>query len=229
MTSALFPITDEVLISITKEGLSCFAMDPSHTEAASFDWSHERFSKYETDSDGQIDLKLSLGPLTSLFKRFGNDEDITISDKFNAMQVTDGKKRFTCALFLSDDIFKENPLSKMQYEKNFKLDIEKIEDMINDCKVFGIDIIFFETSDGKILYSGKEAAGNVNGVMVDEYEGTIEKIGFNYTFMESVLKSLKPYAEPEIIVSMRPKSPIRISFEIPRTFTLQYYLAPLVE
>ncbi|KKN76228.1 hypothetical protein LCGC14_0372540 [marine sediment metagenome] len=55
-----------------------------------------------------------------------------------------------------------------------------------------------------------------------------EGIGFNFTFMEPVLKSLKPYIEKNIFVEYFERAPIILSF-VTDVCTIKYYLAPAVK
>lgn len=228
VTSALALMNDEAVLTISKDGIDCFTMDPSHTEAMGFSWARENFTEFEIDFEGEEkNLNLSLKGVTAAFKRFGNDVDVTLSDEGPALLVSNGAKKFTCSLL--EDGVAETRRPKIPYVNSFDLKISKLEEMMDDCKVFGIENIFFENINGKLMYSGEDPEGNVSGTMVEEYTLPQELLGFNYTFMEPILKSLKAYSNSDAKIELFEKAPIRLSFEIPDVLTIQYYLAPLSE
>ena len=229
VTSSLSAIAEEVTLRLTPNGIECFVMDPSHTEAVGFSWGKESFSVYEIDFEGEPykDLKISLSNFTSIFKRFGNEVDVTISNKDKAMLVTDGVKNFVCAFYVGNE--EEMNIPKIPYDDSFELDVGKFEEMITDCKVFGYDTVYLQGVDGKLIYQAtNEAAGKVDGVVLKSFAKELALIGFNYTFMEPVLRTVKPYAEPKMTVEMFPKAPIRLTFRIIDMLSIQYYLAPLI-
>jgi len=225
VTSALVLLTEEVVLTLREEGIKCFVMDPSHTEAIGFVWEKEKFSHYEIDAGEPTLLQLQVPTLHAAFKRFPDDADVTIQTEEKAMLVTDGIKKFTCAFYINDAIDDRTP--KIPYNTDFDLEISKLEDMMDDCKVFGIEKLYFESVDGKLVYSGSESPGKIDGIMIDRYPGECKRIGFNFSFMQPVLKALKTFSEPSIRVELFETAPIRLSFYITDLLTLQYYLAAL--
>jgi len=236
VTAGLIPIVEEAVLHVTKEGIGCSALDPSHTEGIGFSWDESDFEKYEFTDDVQLDIQVNIPAFTKVVRRFPDDSSITITtkhvdteavkNKLVGFTVTDGVKKFDCALFLGSS--GTDPLPKVPYVDEFGLELSKMEEMMDDCKVFGIDICEFKSEDGKLIYYGKEAAGHVKGVMIDNFPSQLTEIGFNFTFMEPVLKSIKPYIEKDILVAVFERAPIRLSFVITDACTMKYYLAPTV-
>jgi len=236
VTAGLVPIIEEAVLHVKKEGIECAALDPSHTEGIGFFWEERDFDKYELTSEGQLDLQINIAYFTKVVRRFADDSMITITtkhvdteeikDKVVGFTVTDGVKKFDCALYLGTP--GTDPLPNIPYVDKFEMELSKMEEMMDDCKVFGIDVCQFKEDEGKLVYYATEAAGNLKGVMVEKFDMQLSEIGFNFTFMEPVLKSLKPYIGKNIFVEVFERAPIRLSFDIPDACTIKYYLAPTV-
>lgn len=228
VTSSMFSMEEEATLRLTATGIEGFVMDPSHTEAIGFTWGKESFTEYDVDFAGEEykDLQISLKTFTAIFKRFGNEEDITLSDIDNAMLITNGVKKFQNSFY--EGTSGDMKVPQVPYDKSFELELVKLEEIMTDCRTIGSEELFIESKDGKLVYHTVDMAGKVDGVMIDEFDGIVTKIGFNFSFMEPVIKTIKTYAEPKIKVELFKNAPIRITFKIIDELHIQYYLAPKV-
>jgi len=236
VTAGLTPLVEEAVLRISETEIGCAALDPSHTEGIGFRWDKSGFEKFELTNTTHLDLQINVAYFAKVVRRFGDDVSITIQtkhvdteqikDKVVGFTVTDGVKKFDCALYELGKT--DNKLPNIPYADKFEMELTKMEEMMDDCKVFGIDVCEFKSEDGKLIYYGKESAGHVKGVMIDDFAPTLSEIGFNFTFMEPVLKSLKPYIEKNIFVEVFEKAPIRLTFVVPDACSIQYYLAPSI-
>jgi len=237
VTAGLSPIVEEAVLRVTEEGIKCSALDPSHTEGIGFFWGKSSFERYEMTNTTELIMEINVASLTKVVRRFGDDTLITITtkhvdteeikDKLVGFTITDGVKKFDCALFIGTQGIEKLP--NVPYVDKFEMELTKMEEMMDDCKVFGIDVCQFKSEDGKLIYFGKEASGHVKGVMIEQFPVQFSEIGFNFTFMEPVLKSLKPYIEKNIFVEVFQRAPIKLSFVVPDACTIQYYLAPSIK
>lgn len=228
VTSSLVTIAEEAILKVSRDGIYCLAFDPSHTEALGFKWDKESFTEFEVEFGGEEfkNMDISVPVLNNAFKRFADDVIITLSDVQGGVLITDGRKKFQCAFFVS--LTGESKPPKVPYENHFTVELAKIEEVITDCKVVGSNIVYLNSEDGKLNYSTKEDEGIVSGV-IDDCSFAFNRIGFNFTFMEPVLKAVKSYAESKIKVEIVENAPIRVTFTVNEHLVVQYYLAPLVE
>ena len=230
VTSSLGVVNDEAVVRIGRDGIECFTMDPSHTEAIGFFWGKENFSVYEAqfNDDGYCDLNISLKTFVASFKRFGSDDEVTLTDIGNSMLVTNGKKKLVNSLIASSAESGKNA-PKIEYQNKVAMKIAKIEEVMDDFKVFGIEELRFKSEDGNLVYHGDNESGQVKGIMIEDNTMECNETGFNFTFMEPVLKAIKPFAEPEMTMELLEGKPIRLTFTVTDMMIIQYYLAPLVD
>lgn len=228
ISNALMQLSEEAVIEISELGLHSFTMDASHTEALEFDWKRETFSHYEVELGEMDNIKINIptNQLAAVFKRFSNDEEITVTPYQNQIIITNGIKKFNVTTMFIE--VNDNKKPKIPYEDKFDFELAKLEEMIDDCRVFGIEVCYFESKEGKLNYSGNDSSGNVQGVMMEEYAAVLERIGFNFTYMGPVLKSLKLYSNPTITCEVFPKAPIRLTFNVADVISFSYYLAPVI-
>lgn len=236
VTASLSPLAEEAILRFEEGGIRCAALDPSHTEGIGFYWQESSFEKYELANATPLDVPINIQYFAKVVRRFADDSNLTITtkhvdteeekDKLVGFAFTDGVKKFDCSLFIGESEIGQLP--RVAYVNKFEMELSKMEEMMDDCKVFGIEVCLFREDEGKLVYYATEAGGNLKGVMVDRFDMELSEIGFNFTFMEPVLKSLKPYIGKNISVEFFERAPIRLSFDIPDVCVIQYYLAPAV-
>jgi len=237
VTAGLSSMVEEAVLVVTAAGIKCSALDPSHTEGIGFFWPSTNFEKYVLEGNPELRMHIAVDSLAKVVKRFPDDASITLQTMHKdsgeqkhivaGITITDGVKKFDCAIFEGEE--GENKLPKVPYVEKFDVELSKMEEMMDDCKVFGIDVCQFKSEDGKMIYFGNDAAGKVNGVMIDSFDMELTQIGFNFTFMEPVLKSLKPHIQKTIMVEIHERAPIKLSFTIENVCTMEYYLAPAMK
>jgi len=236
VSAPLLTLVEEAVLHVESNGIDCSALDPSHTEGIGFFWEAAKFEKYELTDGIPLHLNINVQYFSKVVRRFTDDSTITITtkhvttdevkDKLVGLTVTDGIKKFDCALVMGEST--KSALPNVPYVNKFEIELAKMEEMMDDCKVFGIDVCQFKSDNGKLIYFGKEAAGHVRGEMISPFSMELSEIGFNFTFMEPVLKSMKPYIEKNIFLEVFERAPIRLSFVIDDVCTIQYYLAPAI-
>ncbi len=224
VTSALSPLVEEAAIEITQDGLRSFTMDPSHTEAISFVWPKEKFSEFVVEEDTGINVPII--SFAAVVKRFSNDDVLTITPQDNKIIISNGTKQFELTLLQYDPA--ENKKPKVNYTSKFDFPLSKLEEIMDDCRVFGIDVCWFESNESNLNYIGNDSSGKVSGVLLDHFDGELPPIGFNFTFMSPVLKSVKAFIAPEISMEILTQAPVRLTFTVPDVMVIQYWLAPAV-
>jgi len=200
VVSGISAITEEAVLDVNQNGIGCSALDPSHTEGIGFFWKSADFEKFELSGE-TMKMHIAVDNLAKAVKRFPDDTMITlqtthidteeIKHKVTGFEITDGVKKFVCAIYVGEEGL--NQLPKVSYENRFEVELTKMEEMMDDCKVFGIDVCQFKSENGKLIYFGTDAGGKVDGVMIESFPMELAQLGFNFFFMEPVLKSLKPY------------------------------------
>jgi proliferating cell nuclear antigen len=229
---AIVNLVDEGIFSISKEGITLKAMDPSGISMISFFMPSNSFSKFEIEKT--TDIGLNIDNLSKIMSRTRESEALVIKDIDGklSLEFVGDKNRRRYRLHLIDVRKKEDKEPKVEFDANVELDGEHLKNALKDASLIS-SYIAFKAGKSNFTISAKGDSGEleelneVDGVGIRKLDATKDaEAVFNLEFLENMVKS-SPMGN---IISLGIKSdqPLRLSYKIGEA-AVTYYLAPYVE
>lgn len=228
LTSFLTNFNNEVSFKITTEGIGIKIMDPSHASVMICQWNKELFQKFETNLESGTEqyLTLNVDVLGVLFKRFKDDEIITITfdPRTASIVIRNGNKEFQLRTIEGEDN-KQNP-PNIPYENQTQITIAKLKDMIADAKVMSASSLWFNGKDAKLTYEAKDdsAGGSAKGsVFEEEFITEISNTAFQLDYLEPIISAAEKYCK-EVTMQLKKEAPLHLIFPIEGLGEINYWL-----
>lgn len=226
IVAALRNSNEEAAFKITNEGIQFYGTTPGNWFIISLLWERKNLNELTLDAEKVIGFRTD--DLDKIFKRFGNDDTITISQK----EETDGyitiaaKERTWQLRTIHSDMVDKLKEPKVDYAVSFVVPPTQLKDTLADVAVFSKTANFVSENNTIHLEaetdSGK-AKSQFNGITTSidaKSEYSLEHIGDIMSAVCAVSESIK--------VSYSQDKPLLLEFDILHTGTLRYHLAPLV-
>ena len=229
---AIVSLVDEGVFSISKDGISLRAMDPSGISMVSFFMPSKAFSTYEIEKNTSIGLNLD--NLSKILSRTRDNEGLILKDADNKLLLefvsSNGKRRYK--LQMIDIKAKEEKEPKVEFDANVEVDGEHLKNVLKDASLVS-SYVAFKASKGQFIISAKGDSGELEEV--HEVDGAeVKKVVadkdvnavFNLEFLENMVKS-SPVGN-SIALALKTNQPLKLSYKIGDA-SVTYYLAPYVE
>jgi len=229
---AIVSLVDEGVFSISKDGISLRAMDPSGISMVSFFMPSKAFSTYEIEKN--MSIGLNLDNLSKILSRTRDNEGLVLKDADNKLLLEfvspNGKRRYK--LQMIDIKAKEEKEPKVEFDANVEVDGEHLKNVLKDASLVS-SYVAFKASKGQFIISAKGDSGELEEV--HEVDGAeVKKVVadkdvnavFNLEFLENMVKS-SPVGN-SIALALKTNQPLKLSYNIGDA-SVTYYLAPYVE
>jgi proliferating cell nuclear antigen len=233
LISAISTLIDEATFNIDENGIKLRAMDPSHVAMVDFEWSKTLFDEYQCEEPTK--LCVNINEMLKLLRRVRGDESLELElEKTHLLMILRSKYTRTFRMITLEPSSEEVPTPKISFDSVVKITSTCLKDTISDASAIS-DHIQFETTDEAFIV---RASGHLGSVIIEVDKGSEEVLslevmkaskamfGLNYlSEMVKAASNLSDIATLEFSNDM----PIRLTFELPQSGRLQYYLAPRIE
>ncbi len=229
---AIVSLVDEGVFTISKEGITLKAMDPSGISMVSFFMPSKAFSNYDVEKTASIGVNLD--NLSKIMSRTRDNESLVMKDSDNKLllEFAGGKSKRRYKLQLIDIKSKDEKEPKVEFDANVEVDGEHLKNVLKDASLISSYIAFKATKDQFAITakgdSGElEEVHDVDGAEVKKVEASKDASAvFNLEFLENMVKS-SPVGNP-VQLSLKTNQPLKLGYSIGDA-TIVYYLAPYVE
>lgn len=229
---SIVSLIDEGSFSITKEGISLKAMDPSSISMVSFFIPNKAFSTYEVDKNTSVGLNLeNLGKILAS-SRLG--EQLLMKESGNKLHLEfigkNSKRRYKLPII---DVKKEpDKEPKIEFESVIELRAESLREILKDANLLSTHI-GFKTDKDSFVVLAKGDAGELEEEHVSNAD-VIKKITvtkpslatFNLDYLERMISAC-PSTSP-MTLSIKTEDPVKIDYKIGEA-SVSYFLAPYME
>ncbi|MGC8547393.1 MAG: proliferating cell nuclear antigen (pcna) [Candidatus Micrarchaeia archaeon] len=229
---AIVSLVDEGVFTISKEGITLKAMDPSGISMVSFFMPSKAFSNYDVEKTATIGVNLD--NLSKIMSRTRDNESLVMKDSDNKLllEFAGGKSKRRYKLQLIDIKSKDEKEPKVEFDANVEVDGEHLKNVLKDASLISSYIAFKATKDQFAITakgdSGElEEVHDVDGAEVKKVEASKDASAvFNLEFLENMVKS-SPVGN-SVQLSLKTNQPLKLGYSIGDA-TIVYYLAPYVE
>ncbi len=229
---AIDSLVDEGAFSISPDGVSLKAMDPSGISMVSFFMPNKAFSKYEVDKTTAVGVNLD--NLSKILNSSRANEQLVMKEDGNkfALEFVGQNSRRRYKLPLID--VRKNPDKEpsVAFESLVEVKGDSLKEILKDANLLS-SYINFKTDKGTFKVIAKGDAGELEEEHMDNAE-FINKLevtkATSSTFnLEYLTKIVGPCpANSPIAISLKTEEPVKIDYSIGDA-KVSYYLAPYME
>jgi proliferating cell nuclear antigen len=226
-------LIDEGTFSITKDGVSLKAMDPSGISLVSFSIPNKAFSKYEIDKTSTVGLNID--NLSKILNSSRVNEQLVMKEKDNKFTIEfisqNSRRRYRLPLIETrkEAVDKE---PKIEFDAIVEVKSDHLKEMLKDANLLSTYIGFKTDKDSFVVVAKGDA-----GELEEEHLGTADAIKrievkkptgatFNLDYLERMISACPQNSN--VTLSLKTEEPIRIDYKIGEAM-LAYYLAPYME
>jgi proliferating cell nuclear antigen len=229
---AIVSLVDEGIFSISKEGISLRAMDPSGISMISFFIPSKAFSKYEIEKT--VEIGLNIDNLSKIMSTTREDEAIVLKDVDGklSLEFVGAKNRRRYRLHLIDVRKKDDKEPKVEFDANVEIASDHLKNALKDASLIS-SYITLKAGKSHFTISAKGDSGDLeelnelDGNMIKKLDAGKEADAvFNLEFLENMVRS-SPMGNA-IKLSIKSDQPLRMTYNIGDA-AVTYYLAPYVE
>lgn len=230
--AAIVSLVDEGLFSITKDGISLKAMDPSSISMISFSMPNKAFSKFTIDKPANIGLNIE--NLNKILSRTRDNESLVMKDTDNKLSMEfigqGSRRRYKLQLVDVKKSVEKEP--NVEYDAHIQINGEPFKDIIKDASLIS-SYISFKAAKDAFSVSARGDSGELEEL--HENDGNImRKIDakkgaestFNLEFLENMVKSCP--TGNNIDISLKSSEPLMMQYNIGDS-SVKYFLAPYME
>lgn len=229
---SIVSLIDEGSFSITKEGISLKAMDPSGISMISFFIPNKAFAKYDVDKATNIGLNLeNFGKILASSR---GDEQLIMKESSNKFVVEfvgkNSRRRYRLPMIdVKKDADKE---PKIEFDSVVEVKADPLKEILKDANLLSTHV-GFKTDKDSFLVVAKGDAGELEEEHMNNAD-VIKKINtskassatFNLDYLERMISACP--SNSAMVLSIKTEEPIKIEYKIGDA-TVSYYLAPYME
>ncbi|HUC38791.1 MAG TPA: proliferating cell nuclear antigen (pcna) [Candidatus Acidoferrum sp.] len=229
---SIVSLVDEGAFSITKEGISLKAMDPSGISMVSFFIPSKAFSKYEVEKPTSIGINLE--NLSKILSSSRSNEHLLIKDSNNKLSIEfvgeNSRRRYKLPMI---DVKKEaDKEPKIEFESTVEVKSDPFREVLKDATSLST-LIGFKTEKEvfRIIAKGdaaeleEEHSGNTD--FVKKLSVTkASSVTFNLDYLDRIVRACPP--GNSIMLSLKTEEPVKVDYKIGDA-TVAYFLAPYME
>ena len=229
---SIVSLVDEGSFSITKEGISLRAMDPSGISMIAFFIPNKAFSKYEVDKP--LAIGLNLQNLSKILSSSRNNEQLMMKESSNKLMIEfigeKSRRRYRLPMIdVKKDADKE---PKIEFESQIEVKSDSFKEALKDATSLSSYVGFKAEKDAfRIIAKGD--AGDLeeehmnNADFVKKIDVSKEASAtFNLEYLDRIVRACP--SGNTIKLSLKTEEPIRVDYSIGEA-TVAYYLAPYME
>ncbi len=229
---SIVSLIDEGSFSITKEGISLRAMDPSGISMISFFIPNKAFAKYDIDKSSIVGLNLeNFGKILSSSR---SDEQLVMKESGNKFIVEfvgkNSRRRYKLPMIeVKKDADKE---PKVEFDAIVEVKSDSLRDILKDANLLSTHI-GFKTDKDSFVVLAKGDAGELEEEHMNNAE-VIKKINtsksssatFNLDYLERIISACP--SNSTMTLSIKTEEPIKVEYKIGDA-NVSYFLAPYME
>ncbi len=229
---SIVSLIDEGSFSITKEGISLKAMDPSSISMVSFFMPNKAFSKFEVEKSTGVGLNLeNLGNILASSRQ---GESLVMKDSGNKFVLEfigkNSKRRYKLPMI---DVKKEpDKEPKIEFESVVELKSDTIKEVLKDASLLSSHV-GFKTEKDSFYVVAKGDAGEMEQEHVNNAD-VVKKMTvtkpcsatFNLDYLERMIRACP--SSGAMTLSLKTEDPVKVEYKIGDA-TVSYFLAPYME
>ncbi|HUY70546.1 MAG TPA: proliferating cell nuclear antigen (pcna) [Candidatus Baltobacteraceae bacterium] len=229
---SIVSLIDEGSFSITKEGISLKAMDPSGISMVSFMMPNKAFSKYDIDKPATVGLNLD--NLSKILASSRNSEQLVMKESGNKFSIEfigpNSRRRYKLPIIdVKKDADKE---PKVEFDALVEVKSDSLKEILKDATLLST-YVGFKTEKDSFMVVAKGDAGELEEEHMNNAD-VIKKIEvskgssatFNLDYLDRMISAAP--ANSSINLSIKTEEPIRVEYKIGEAVVI-YYLAPYME
>lgn len=232
IVESLRVITKQINFDFSKDGLVCQSLDPTHVTLVSMTVLKEDFRKYKCD--GNHTIGIDLDNLSIILRAVKDKSSVVLEYTGNdKLTITTGnvdtKGTFNIAILNLDHFYVELPDNEPDCRIEINTDV--FSKLIKDLMAIKCDTINFITTSNVLIIKGSTPNGSVTTFSLKKDKDVLMDsndkidINFNLTKLFDLSRNFKGLGD--LIISLSNDNPLSLNFRN-RTYTLHYYLSPLV-
>ena len=229
---SIVSLIDEGSFSISKEGISLKAMDPSGISMISFFIPNKAFAKFDVDKPATIGLNIeNLGKILASSR---SEEQLVMKESGNKFLVEfigkNSRRKYKLPMIdVKKDADKE---PKIEFDSVVEVRSDSLKEILKDANLLSTHV-GFKTDKDSFVVIAKGDAGELEEEHMNNAD-VIKKINaskassatFNLDYMERMISACP--SNSVMTLSIKTEEPIRIDYKIGDA-NVSYYLAPYME
>jgi proliferating cell nuclear antigen len=229
---SIVSLIDEGTFTISKDGISLKAMDPSGISMVSFTIPTKAFSKFEVDK--QTAVGMNIENLSKIMSSSRNGEGLLMKDSGNKIAIEfigqTSKRRYKLPIL---DVRKEPEKEpKVAFESHVEVKSDSLKEIVKDASLLST-YVGFKTDKDSFIVQAKGDAGELeeehmnNADAVKKLEVTKpSQVTFNLEYLERMISAAP--AGSNVSLSIKTEEPIKVEYKIGDA-SISYFLAPYME
>jgi proliferating cell nuclear antigen len=230
---SIVSLIEEGTFSITKDGVSLKAMDPSGISLVSFSIPNKAFSKYEIDKSATIGLNID--NLSKILNSSRMNEQLVMKEKDGKFAIEfisqNSRRRYKLPLIETrKEAADKEP--KIEFDSVVEIKSDHLKEMLKDANLLSTYIGFKTDKDSFVVVAKGDA-----GELEEEHSGSADAVKridvkkptgatFNLDYLERMVSACPQNST--VTLSLKTEEPIRVDYKIGDA-ALAYYLAPYME
>ncbi|MEM3841216.1 MAG: proliferating cell nuclear antigen (pcna) [Candidatus Micrarchaeaceae archaeon] len=229
---AINSLIDEGSFSITKEGISLKAMDPSGISMVSFSIPNKAFSKYNVDKSTSVGLNLD--NLNKILSSARANERLTMKEAENKIVLEfageNSKRRYKLPII--DVRHDSNKEPNIDFDSLVEVQGDSFKEILKDANLLS-SYVGLKADKGTFMVIAKGELGELEEEHLDTAE-FIKKLSvskgayatFNLEYLSKMVGACP--SNSAITISMKTEEPVKLDYNIGEAH-VSYFLAPYME
>lgn len=225
-------LIDEGSFSITKEGISLKAMDPSGISMVSFSIPNKAFAKYEVDKP--VSVGLNLENFGKILASSRSDEQLVMKENNGKFVVEfigkNSRRRYKLPMIDAKKSADKEP--KIEFDSVVEVKSDSLKEILKDANLLSTHI-GFKTDKESFVVVAKGDAGELEEEHMNNAD-VIKKMNtskassatFNLDYLERMISACP--SNSVMMMSIKTEEPIKIDYKIGDA-SISYFLAPYME
>ncbi len=225
-------LVDEGSFTISSEGISLRAMDPSSISMVSFFIPSKAFEKYDVEKNTSVGLNLE--NLSKVLSRTRDNESLVMKDTNGKLLLEfigeNSRRRYKLPMIdIRKNVEKE---PNVEFDATAEVAGDPLKEIIKDASLISSYVAFKASKDELVINahgdSGElEELHGVDGSIVKKLKADKgADVTFNLEYLENIVKACPMGSSMNI--SMKTNEPLKVSYNIGDA-SVTYYLAPYIE
>jgi proliferating cell nuclear antigen len=229
---SIVSLIDEGTFTISKDGISLKAMDPSGISMVSFTIPNKAFSKFDVDK--QTVVGLNIENLSKIMASSRNGEQLLMKDSGNKIAIEfigqTSKRRYKLPIL---DVRKDPEKEpKVAFESLVEVKSDSLKEIVKDASLLST-YVGFKTDKNSFVVLAKGDAGELEEEHMNNADA-VKKLDvtkpsqatFNLEYLERMISAAP--AGSNVSLSIKTEEPIKVEYKIGEA-AVSYFLAPYME
>ncbi len=229
---SIVSLIDEGTFTISKDGISLKAMDPSGISMVSFTIPNKAFSKFDVDK--QTVVGLNIENLSKIMASSRNGEQLLMKDSGNKITIEfigqTSKRRYKLPIL---DVRKDPEKEpKVAFESLVEVKSDSLKEIVKDASLLST-YVGFKTDKNSFVVLAKGDAGELEEEHMNNADA-VKKLDvtkpsqatFNLEYLERMISAAP--AGSNVSLSIKTEEPIKVEYKIGDA-AVSYFLAPYME